>query len=188
MSDSESDADRETAVILDHLPHGRSDDDRPQYQKEPLAYTVTADNFRLHELTLAADSNLSIGDTVDLDGDLIATSRTIDYGDLSGGAQSELDYVIEDVIEENEQRFVEFFNDARPITTRLHSLNLLPGIGKKLRNAILDERKRKPFESFDDLTERVDGLHNPQEVLKERIMEEIREEDLKYRAFARREE
>ncbi|MFB6200431.1 MAG: DUF655 domain-containing protein [Halorhabdus sp.] len=188
MSDSESGQATETAVILDHLPHGRSDDDRPQYQKQPLAYAVATDEFRLVELTLAADADLSIGDTVDLTADLIETARTVEYGDLSGGAQSELEYVIEDVIEGNEQRFVDFFNDARPITTRLHALNLLPGIGKKLRNAILDERKRKPFDSFEDLTDRVDGLHNPRQVLADRIMEEIREEDLKYRTFARREE
>ncbi|MFC7175521.1 DUF655 domain-containing protein, partial [Halosegnis marinus] len=74
---------------------------------------------------------------------------------------------------------------AQPITLRLHQLNLLPGIGKKLRNDILDERKRKPFESFEELTERVSGLHKPREVLAERIAEELREDDLKYRIFVR---
>ena len=81
---------------------------------------------------------------------------------------------------------MDFYNDAQPITLRLHQLNLLPGIGKKLRNSILDERKRKPFEDFDDLTERVAGLHRPKEILAERILEELREEDLKYRIFVGR--
>ena len=67
-------------------------------------------------------------------------------------------------------------------------MNLLPGIGKKLRNTILDERKRKPFESFEDLHERVSGLHNPKEVLVDRIQEELRDDDLKYRIFVRRSE
>ncbi|MFB6176601.1 MAG: DUF655 domain-containing protein, partial [Halobaculum sp.] len=66
---------------------------------------------------------------------------------------------------------------------RLHQLNLLPGIGKKLRNNILDERKRGPYESFEDLEDRVSGLHNPREVLVDRIVEEIREDDLKYQTF-----
>ncbi|MFB6297765.1 MAG: DUF655 domain-containing protein, partial [Salinirussus sp.] len=81
----------------------------------------------------------------------------------------------------------DFYNEAQPITLRLHQLNLLPGIGKKLRNSILDERKRRPFGSFDDLESRISGLHDPEGVLVERIIEEIREEDLKYRIFAREE-
>jgi putative nucleotide binding protein len=62
----------------------------------------------------------------------------------------------------------------------------LPGIGKKLRNNVLDERKRGRFESFEDLEERIAGLHDPKGVLAERILEEIRDEDLKYRAFVGR--
>jgi len=188
MSSDESDPDVTTAVVLDHLPRGRSDDDRPQYQKEPLAYAVTTDNFRLLEMTLSVDADISFGDIIDIESELIETTREVGYEDLSSGAQSELDYAIEDTVEDNERRFVDFFNDAQPITTRLHALNLLPGIGKKLRNGILDERKRKPFESFEELSDRVDGLHSPKEVLVDRILEEIREEDLKYRTFARREE
>ena len=92
------------------------------------------------------------------------------------------------MVEADEQRFVDFYNDAQPITLRLHQLNLLPGIGKKLRNNILDERKRAPFESFADIEERISGLHNPKEVLVERIIEELREDDLKYRIFARHDE
>jgi len=90
-------------------------------------------------------------------------------------------------VADNEQRFVDFYNEAQPITLRLHQLNLLPGIGKKLRNGILDERKRRPFGSFDDLEARVEGLHDPEAVIVERVLEELRETDLKYRTFARRE-
>ena len=88
----------------------------------------------------------------------------------------------------DERRFVEFYSDHQDLTPRVHVLPLLPGIGKKLRNNVLDARKRKPFESFEDIESRVSGLHNPKEVLVERILEELREEDLKYRIFARHEE
>jgi len=175
------------AVVLDHLPHGRSDDDRPQYQKPPLAYAVAEDDFRLFEIVFEDDADVSIGDRVTVapadDRVAIAEIKRVEYDDISSGAQSELEYVVEDVVDENAQRFVDFYNEAQPITLRLHQLNLLPGIGKKLRNTILDERKRKPFESFEDLEERVSGLHDPKEVLVERIIEEIREDDLKYRTF-----
>jgi putative nucleotide binding protein len=186
---SEEGSDAPMAVLLDYLPHGRSDDDRPQYQKQPLAYAVSVDEFRLYELVCAEDGGISIGDHVALTTDgPIDRYHQIDYEDLSGGAQSELEYAIEDVIDADTQRFVDFYNDARPITTRLHALNLLPGIGKKLRNNVLDTRKRRPFESFADIEARVEGLHDPRDVLAERILEEITEDDLKYRIFARRDE
>lgn len=186
--ESDEPAGRST-IVLDFLPHGRSDDDRPQYQKEPLAYGLDTDDFRLYELVIDGDANISIGDYLDVEtADFLGRVNEIEYEDLPGGASSELDYVIEDLVEDEEQRFVDFYNDAQPITLRLHQLNLLPGIGKKLRNNILDQRKRSPFESFDDLEERIDGLHTPREVLVERILEELREEDLKYRIFVRRDE
>lgn len=188
MSDDERDGETgdHTAVVLDVLLHGRSGDDRPQYQKEPLAYALDTESFDLYELVLEDPSDISIADYIDIyDTEQIQRVSEIDYEELPGGATSELEYVIEDLVTEQEQRFVDVYNDAQPITLRLHQLNLLPGIGKKLRNDILDERKRKPFESFDELESRISGLHSPREVLVERIMEEIREDDLKYRMFVR---
>jgi putative nucleotide binding protein len=188
MSDADSDdAESVTAVVLDYLPHGRSDDDRPQYQKEPVAYAVGEAEFRLYEVILEEDVALGIDDDVVVDppAEGIARVREVDYEDLSGGAQSELEYVVEDLVERQSDRFVDFYNEAQPITLRLHQLNLLPGIGKKLRNSILDERKRQPFEDFAELEERVAGLHDPEGVVVDRIMEELREDDLKYRTFVR---
>ena len=119
-------------------------------------------------------------------GEAVRRVRSVDLDGLTSAARSELEYAVNDVIDRNERRFVDFYNDAQAITTRLHALNLLPGIGKKLRNNVLDARKREPFESFEDVERRVSGLHNPRAVLVERILEELREEDMKYRIFARR--
>jgi len=190
MSDDDSDEGAgPTGVVLDVLAHGRAEDDRPQYQKEPLAYAVDAEDFALYELVLSDASGYSIGDEIDPDAvDAFERVNEVGYDDLPSGATAELDYAIEEIVEADERRFVDFFNDAQAITTRLHALNLLPGIGKKLRNNILEERKRKPFESFDGLEDRVSGLHDPKEVLVERVLEELREDDLKYRTFVRVEE
>ncbi|MEF8784552.1 MAG: DUF655 domain-containing protein [Haloarculaceae archaeon] len=189
MSDDERDdspGQRGQAIVLDFLPHGRTEDDRPQYQKQPLAYAFGVEDFQLYELVVGDEADISIGDRVDVyDSSLAERVNEIEYDDLPGGAQSELEYAVEDLVDEQEQRFVDFYNDAQPITLRLHQLNLLPGIGKKLRNTILDERKRQPFQSFEDLQSRISGLHNPKETLVERILEELQEEDLKYRTFVR---
>jgi putative nucleotide binding protein len=188
MSDSPStDDEEELAVVLDFLARGRSDGNG--YGDGPLAYAVSMDSFTLYELQLAGDADISILDRVQISPDFdegIERGREVEYDDLSDGARSELDYVVEDIVEDEEQRFVDFYNDAQPISLRLHQLNLLPGIGDKLRDNILDERKRHgPFESFEDVEDRVDGLHNPEEIVVERIIDEIREEDLKYHNFAR---
>ena len=197
MSDSESGSGDEgegveggeTAVVLDFLPHGRAEDDRPQYEKSPLAYVLTEEAFRLAELELDGDADIAIGDRIGLgDEAAVARIRDIEYEDLPSGARSEIEYVVEEIVVSNEERFVDFYNDAQPITLRLHQLNLLPGIGKKLRNNLLDERDRRPFQSFTDLESRVSGLHNPKDVLVERILEELREDDLKYRTFVERDD
>ena len=186
-TEAEADVERREAVLLDVLPTGRPDDDRPQHRKQPVAYGLGVDEFRVYELTLAESAEPSVGDRIDLDGGLVGRYREVDLADVTRNADAELEYAVEAIVDADERRFVDFFNDAQPISLRLHMLNLLPGIGDKLRDNVLDQRKRHgPFESFEDLSERVDGLHSPREVITDRIMAEIREDDHKYRAFATR--
>lgn len=182
-----SDEDTATAVVLDYLAHGRSDDERPRYQREPICYAIGEEDFQLYELVFESAPDISIGDTVPIEpltelANLVERNR-ISYDDLSSGARSELEYIIEDVIDEQEGRFIEFFNRAQPISLRLHQLNLLPGIGDKLRDSILEERRRQPFQSYQDLEQRVSGLHDPRSILIERIMEELGDDTLKYYLF-----
>ncbi|TSD15665.1 DUF655 domain-containing protein [Haloglomus irregulare] len=180
----DSDAPRE-AVVLDYLPTGVPDEQRTT---TPVAYALGLEDFRCYLVRFEADTDMDVGDRVDIDprGEAVSRVQRIDHDDLPGAAQSELEYGVGDIVDSEERRFVDFFNDAQAITTRLHALNLLPGIGKKLRNNVLDQRKRQPFESFDDLTDRVSGLHDPRGALIDRIVEEIREEEMKYRIFTAR--
>jgi putative nucleotide binding protein len=188
MADETGESEPEYGVVLDVLAHGRSDADEPQYRRSPVIYVVGVADFALYELTLTEDADITIGDRVEIQPDFeagIDRGRQIQYGGLTDGARSELEYVVEEIVEAEERRFVDFFNDAQPVSLRLHQLNLLPGIGDKLRDNILDERKRGPFESFEGLEERVSGLHDPKSIVVERIEAEIRgDEDLKYDVFA----
>ena len=182
MSEEGPDAGEEqtprSAVVLDFLPHGRTDDDRPQYQKSPLAHALEASDFGLYELVLGEGERVTIGDEVTIDprDEAIERVRRIAYDHLSRGARSELEHVVREKLDADENRLVEFYNEAGPITLRLHQLNLLPGIGDKLRDDIIDERKRGPFSSLADLEERISGLHRPMEIVVERVMEELRDD------------
>jgi putative nucleotide binding protein len=110
-------------------------------------------------------------------------NRRIEYSELSNNAKLELTYQIVNIIMDNEARFIRYFNEAGPITTRMHALELLPGIGKKLMWAVLNERKKGAFKSFADLMERVKGLHNPEKIICKRVEDELIDDKIKYRVF-----
>ncbi|MDK2892384.1 DUF655 domain-containing protein [Methanohalophilus sp.] len=179
----------EYAWVLDYLPYGNPNDKRPTYQKKPLVQAVGDKQFVLMELipkegyTPEIQSRVYIGegDRKEID----HVKRRIRFNDLSSGSQLELPFVLEQSVKHHEERFVKFFNEAHPITTRLHMLELLPGIGKKLMWAIIDERKKGDFKSFADLHERVSAMHTPEKVIVNRILEELKDDNIKYRLFTR---
>lgn len=173
------------AIVLDYLAHGRSDGGGPSFDQDPVAQAIGVEGFRLYELLLAPDADVSIGDelVVRPPESPVTEFRELTYENLSQGAQAELEYVIKELIEANEDRFIRVFNEAQPITLRLHQLNLLPGIGDKLRDQILDQRKRQPFTDFDDVASRIDGLHDPNRIFVDRILSELRDDDIKYQLF-----
>ncbi len=175
------------AYILDYLPHGRSD--QRGFRREPVAYAIGDIEFKLFELTPKDNINLTIGERVYIGKDIklrdaiLHVKRRVRYEDLTNASHSELPFIIEDIVEAREKDFVKFFNDARAITTRFHMLELLPGLGKKSMWAVIDERKKKPFESFKDLEERVSSLHKPAKLVAKRIESELAESEQKYHIF-----
>ncbi|MDY6764156.1 MAG: DUF655 domain-containing protein [Halobacteria archaeon] len=184
---SDDDNEREEYVyVLDFLPQGRAED---RTHHEPIVQGVGEKNFTLLELVARGDAQINIGERIYVGSGkrdkVERVKRRLSYDELTSSSKAELEYAVKAIIEDNEDRFIDFFNDAQSVTIRLHQLDLLPGIGKKLRNGILDERKIEPFDSFEDLEDRVSGLHNPKDILSERIVNEIQDEDLKYRIFAR---
>lgn len=179
----------EYAWILDYLPYGNPNDNRPTYQKKPLVQAVGDKQFVLMELVpkegvapeIQSRVYIGEGDRKEID----HVKHRIHFNDLSSGSQLEIPFVLEQSVKHHEERFVKFFNEAHPITTRLHMLELLPGIGKKLMWAIIDERKKGEFKSFADLHERVGAMHTPEKVVVNRILEELKDDNIKYRLFTR---
>lgn len=103
---------------------------------------------------------------------IISVLGRLNYGDLSPNARNEIPYVCEKIVLANEQRFVKYFNDSMPVTPRLHSLELIPGIGKTYMMQILNERERHSFDSFDDINKR-SGLRDVVKLVTKRVIEEL---------------
>jgi len=94
---------------------------------------------------------------------------------LTETAKIQLQEFIENVVAEQEKKFIDFFNTAQAINTRLHRLELLPGFGKKHTEQILKAREEKPFESFEDIRNRVSNIPDPKKAIEKRLLEELSE-------------
>ena len=142
--------------------------------------------FTLLQLQLPKDyPRIRIGTQVGLKKRALPTLniRRISYDDLSPSAKTDLESETRKILQKREKDFVAFFNSAESITTHLHQLRLLPGIGTKRMWKVLETRQEKPFSSFEDIKER-SGISDPIGILLRRIIDEI-EGEVKYRLFTR---
>jgi putative nucleotide binding protein len=172
----------ENVIVLDFLPHGHSIG-----RQEPIAQVIGDKYFSLLEVVVKRDTILKSGEKTyigEAKRDKIDhIKRRITLGDLTSFSKSELPFVVEKVVKENEPRFVNFFNTSQPISTRLHQLELLPGIGKKHLWDIIDERKKSPFASFEDIKSRIKLMPDPSNSIIKRVMEELEDDNIRFRLF-----
>jgi putative nucleotide binding protein len=175
------------AIVLDVLMKGHPDDPRPPFKREPLVQAMGVEQFKLLELVPKNNALINLYDNVyigDSERDKVErVKRRIGYEELTHTAKGELPFIIENVVKSREQDFVTFFNKAISITPKLHMLHLLPGIGKKLMWEILDERQKKPFANFADISARIKSIPHPEKMIQARILEELSEKDVKYHVF-----
>lgn len=175
----------ETCLILDFLPEGYAD----RRKSEPIAQSLGTAWFSLLELipretvTLTPEEEVYIGEGKR---DKIRFIRgSLEYSKLTTLAKTLLPELVEKLAKRNEQRFVEFFNKASTITPRMHQFQLLPGVGKKHLADILDERRKRPFDSFDEIHQRVKLFPDPVKTIVQRVLEELKGDE-KYYIFVQR--
>ena len=186
----------DNAIVLDVLPSGapftlsQNVDSqlkrrnvravRGGYLTMPLVFALSKSRLFLMVAIANPDTMFNAGDEVDLaEKKKIAAWARINYDDLSSAAKSELEETLGNLIDGEEKRFTDFFNRASPITTRMHSLELIPGIGKKHMWEIIESR-RKPFASLSEIKERLPLIADPKRGIKERILRELRGEEKYY--------
>jgi putative nucleotide binding protein len=177
------------AYVLDYLSRGKSGASRSGFRAEPIVQLLGETWFTLLEAAPRIGVTILPGERVYIGRDLPREKIShilgrVKYNDLTAAAKAELQTAIEEAIKNNEVRFVEFFNTSQAVTPRMHSLELIPGIGKKYAWAILDIREKKPFKSFQDIHERAQ-LPDPVKLIARRVLEELTDEEPKYRLFTR---
>ena len=100
--------------------------------------------------------------------------------DLSNGASIELPIVIQQIIEDSPDVFVQqFFNRAGNLSLKMHAFELLSGVGSKKALEMVASRGRVGWESFAQLDE--DCGINAAELLAKRFVSEIEDRSLEPR-------
>ncbi len=174
----------EHAIILDYLPNGY-----PLEKKMmPIAQAIGPENLTLLELVPRRGQNLDIGEKVYIgEGKrekIYYILGKLDKDKITESAKTQLQEYIGNIIKENEQKFLKFFNESSAINKRIHQIELLPGFGKKHMKEILEKRKEKPFENFKEMKERIQNLPDPEKAIEKRVLKELIEDE-RHRLFVR---
>lgn len=177
----------EYAYVLDFLSYGRPSTERQRRVAAPTVQVLGETYFTLLEAELKPGATATPHDRIYVGRErrekIERVMGRISYQELTASAKAELQPVLEELVKNQEERFVGFFNVSQPVTPRMHALELLPGIGKKSMWQIVDAREKKPFESFKDIQERT-SISDPVRILARRIVDELSGEG-KYRLFSR---
>jgi len=171
-------------LVLDYLPEGKGFGQSKQ--REPMVQGIGVKWFSLLEVTVKRKGTYTKLTELDLpqtseSSPIKQVKRRISVNDMTNTGYETLEEAVLLIINKNEKRFVSFFNKAQPITNRIHSLQLIPGIGKKLMWEVLAARKGIPFVSFTDIEERV-KISDIRKMIFNRILQELEGEE-KHRLF-----
>ncbi len=164
----------EHAFVLEFSPRARSATVRGR--EGVIVTAVGEDRLTLLEILGVPNSTFDTGERICIGREgrtkALSVLGKMEYGMISEPARAELPAVIEDIVTKNEKKFIDYLNNAQSLTPRVHALELIPGIGKTYLKAMIEERERKKFETFEDLQERV-GLKDPVSHISQRILDEI---------------
>jgi len=166
----------EYAIVLDYLRLGYVNKSGTKFKNKPIVQSIGTDKFTLLELIPKDNVDIEIHEKLYIGSgkrDKIKTVRKLDYNNLTATSRVELEYAIKEIVEKQEDKYINFFNTAGSLSTRLHKIELLPGIGKKTMWNIIKARDEKPFESYKDLQNRVPSLPNPVNMITNRVIQEL---------------
>ena len=164
----------EYAYVLDYDSNGRAKTVRGR--QGIIVTAIGEERLTILEILGSENSIFEIGEKVYIGKEgrtkVESVLGKLDYDNISMTAQNEVRSVVESIVTYNEKRFVDYVNNAQPLTSRKHALELIPGIGKTYLKLILEQISRNKFSDYQDMEERA-GLKDPVHHISQRIMEEI---------------
>jgi putative nucleotide binding protein len=165
----------ENAIVLDYLPYGYPMGGR----MNPIVQAIGENTLALLELVPRKDVTLQQKEKVYIGPEkrdkIYYISGRLPRDKLTEAAKIQLQEFVEKLVAEQEKKFIDFFNNAQAMNTRLHQIELIPGFGKKHTQELLKVRDEKLFESFEDMKARVPSLPDPKKAIEKRILEELLE-------------
>ena len=163
----------ENAIILDYLPYGYP----LEGKTNPVAQAIGEKSFILLQLVPRRGVQLQPKEKVYIGegkrDKIYYILGRLPKEKLTENAKIQIEDFVSKVVGERESEFIEFFNKAGAINTRIHQLELLPGFGKKHTEELLKARDEKPFESFEEMKKRVSNIPDPKKAVEKRITEEL---------------
>ncbi len=173
-------------LVLDYYPQGKSLSRKSAEDFNPLTVVISVNQMKFYDIILNRGKDIQIGqlfNVSELKSKIIKINR-IGFNELSDSAVETLPEIIKKIVTLSETRFINFLNNSRPLTTQMHQLQLLPGIGNKRLWQILDARRKIEFKDFDDFAERT-GISDPIGLFSNRILQEIQGGE-KYQLFIKK--
>ena len=111
------------AYVLDVLPDGRPDSKR-RFRREPVVYGLGIEEFKIFDMEPVTGAAINIGDRCYIGKETEERTQIdhvrarVNFVELTHTAQSELAFVLDEVVKENEEKFIQFYNNAGPISRR----------------------------------------------------------------------
>ncbi len=171
----------EYAYVLEYLPFGLQD----SKDRKATAIVLT-DSLGLLLVALKKDVKVEPGMKVYIGEnkreEVHHIMQRITPDKLNGNGLEMLNDKIHEIVSQNEANYITIINRLGPINVRLHSLSLIPGVGKKIVQKIIEERNKGEFKSYNDFDERVGFTSGIAKSIEARIKEELENKD-KYKIF-----
>ena len=151
---------------LDEETHARVLD----HQLSGMIQGISEKGLHLVRIRSAASgSPQAPGTSIELEGvNVLGTTR---HRDLSVMAQSELHNVVKNILIDNPEVCLSFYNRAGNLTLKMHAFQLLPGIGNSKAISMVEIRGRTGWETIASLDEacQIDAA----DLLADRLCQEI---------------
>ncbi len=174
----------EYAAVLDFLPQGKAG----EAKREPVAQIIGTTYFTLLEVVSKPGTHLSLGEKVYIGkgvrDHIDHIKGRIAFNELTSSAQDRCRQEVRSIVVEREVEFISFLNRTGALNIRVHTLEMLPSIGKKHLMAILNAREQKPFANFADVHDRVSSIGKIEDIFVERVILELKGDE-KYYLFAK---